>query len=76
MKKATTPAQHEQYLNELYADNYSESQAMDSFVYLANKSRGKHTTEAAIRNAYHNHTLGTLLRKYDPVAFNVSKSDN
>lgn len=68
-------AQLEKKLNELYADAYSESQAIEQFIYLTNKSRGKHTTEKTIRNAYNNHELGTLLRKYDPTAFYSSRTD-
>ena len=70
MKK--TKKSHEQYLNELYADMFSQEQAHDEFRYLCNKSRGNYTTSSNIINAYANHTLGSLLRKYDPVAFNSS----
>ena len=75
MKKAITAAAHEAKLNQTFADSYSESQAIDNFIYLTNKSRGKHTTVKAIRTAHNNQELGTLLRKYDPIAFNVSKGD-
>lgn len=60
----------EKHLNELYADCFSESEAIDNFIYLTNKSRSKHTTEKNILNSFINHELGTLLRKYDPTAFN------
>lgn len=71
----TTSKAHEAYLNGLYADVYSIEDAAEQFAYMANPSRGKHTTIAAIRSAAANSRLGTLLRKYDIIAFNVSKSD-
>lgn len=70
MNKPTTAQQKEKHLNEMYSDIFSEGQAIDSFIYLTVKSRGKHTTEANIRNAHANRMLGTLLRKFDPIAFN------
>jgi len=66
-----TKKDYETYLNTLYADMYSESQAEDNFAYLANKSRGKATNLKAICEACTSHTLGSLLRKFDPIAFNV-----
>jgi hypothetical protein len=69
--KIKTAAQHEKHLNELYADTMGYEQAQEEFCYLNN---GK-IKPSTIATAYHNHTLGTLLRKYDPIAFNVSKND-
>lgn len=71
-----TASKHEQHLNELYSDTIpSYYSAFVQFEYLTNKNRGKHTTKANIINHYNKGTLGTLLRRYDPIAFNVSKSD-
>ena len=66
----------EKYLNALYADCYSEEQAVDLFKYLTSKNRKNcRTTIKNIRSAHNNHTLGTLLRKYDSNAFEVSFND-
>jgi len=70
-----TKKNHEKYLNELYADMYSEEQAQDEFAYLTNRSRGKYTTRNAISVAHANHELGSLLRKFDPIAFECSFND-
>lgn len=70
--KFTTAAAKEKYLNALYFDAYSEEQAVENFIYLTNKSRGKHTTERNIRNAHQRRELGTLLRRLDPIAFNCA----
>lgn len=71
-----TAKNHEQKLNELYADTIQDYYAaFEKFEYLTNKNRGKHTTKSNIISHYNNGTLGTLLRRYDPIAFNVSKSD-
>jgi len=70
--KFNTAAQREKHLNALYFDAFSEEQAIDNFIYLTNKSRGKYTTERNLRNAYHRRELGTLLRRLDPIAFNCA----
>ena len=67
-----TLSQKEKHLNKLYKDVYSEEQAVDNFIYLTSKQRNKRTTEANIRNCAVNGTLGTLLRKFDPIAFNCA----
>jgi len=70
----TKAAAKERRLNEIYFDSYSEEQAVEAFIYLTNKDRiGKHTTVNNIRNAYRRRELGTLLRRLDPIAFNVEK---
>jgi len=61
--------QKEIHLNRMYADIFSEEEAVDNFIYLTNKSRNKRTTEKHIRNCFNNHELGTLLRRLDPQAF-------
>jgi hypothetical protein len=70
-----TKKNYETHLNALYADMYSESQAEDEFAYLTNKSRGKATNLKAINSACINHILGSLLRKFDPIAFNAGYND-
>ena len=68
MAQKETAQQKEKRLNELYSDIFSEGQAEDHFIYLTNKSRGKHTTLSNIRKHFVNHELGTLLRTFDPIA--------
>jgi hypothetical protein len=66
----------EEYLNQFYADAYSEEQTVDLLLYLTNKNRaGGHTTEKTIRHYHNNHMIGTLIKKYDSVAFECAKSD-
>jgi len=62
-----TKSAYEKYLNELYTDMYTESEAYDQFCYLKN---GK-IKKSKIYTAHANHKLGTLVRKYDPFSFNV-----
>lgn len=62
-----TARNYEAYLNELYTDTFSESQAVNQFDYLNN---GKVKRETII-TAHTNHELGTLMRKHDPIGFNV-----
>jgi hypothetical protein len=62
----------EQKLNHFYSDNYTEDQAVDQLIYLTNKNRGQHTTEANIRKQYRLRKLGTLLKRLDTIAFQLS----
>jgi len=67
-----TAKQKEQHLNDMFADIYSESEAVDNFIYLTSKNRAKRTTERNIINCHVNHTLGSLLKRLDPIAFNCA----
>jgi hypothetical protein len=62
----------EKHLNELYFSCFSEEQAVEQFIYLTNKSRGKITTKAHIRKCYQNRELGSLLKRLDPIAYERS----
>lgn len=64
-----TKKEKERRLNQQLSDIMSESQAVDSFIYLTNKSRGACTTVKNIRNQHANRGLGSLLRRLDPIAF-------
>jgi hypothetical protein len=70
-----TAAQHERHLNALYFDAYSQDQAVDQFIYLTSKNRTPRTTEANIRKQHAYRQLGTMLRKFDPIAFYTSLND-
>lgn len=62
MKK--TRENYERYLNNLYADCYGLEQVQELFEHF--KCR-----KSTIINAYHNHTIGSLMRRHDPIQFNV-----
>lgn len=66
-----TLAAYERHLNQLYADIYSPNEAVDSFCYLKD---GK-IKESTILTAHTNHTLGTLLRRWDPISFRLGFND-
>jgi len=70
-----TKSNYETDLNELYSSIYSENQAIENLLYLTNPSRGKHTSIRKLRECYYAQTLGTLLRRLDPIAFNVGYND-
>ena len=61
-------------LNELYSSSYTEDEAIDQLIYLTNKSRGNHISEKKLRIAYREERLGEILKKYDPVAYNLEKT--
>jgi len=68
-----TKKEKEQELNYMYSETYNEDEAIEQFIYLTNRNRGKGntTTIAHIRKCYQNEKLGTLLRRLDPISFNV-----
>lgn len=68
----------EKYLNKLYSSIYSEEEAVYAFIYLSSEQRkvGTRVTEKRIRQYHSDHELGTMLRKFDSIAFQVSMSDH
>ena len=75
MKHNKTKKAFEKHLNHLYFDAFSESQAIDNFIYLTSKSRGQHCSENHLINCINRRELGSLLRRLDPIAFNVAYGD-
>ena len=61
----------ELYLNELYME-YDPETLFENMIYLSNKNRKFRCNESTIRSAIANGTMGTLLRKYDSIAFEVA----
>jgi hypothetical protein len=66
----------EQKLNRDYNLNYDDSHLIRDFSYMMNKSRGKHCTLQTIKNHVHQGRAGTLLRKYDSIAFEVAYNES
>lgn len=64
----------EQLLNESLAVlTYDE--VIDNYSYLTEKSRRKHCSRKALEIAFVAGKLGSLLKKYDSIAFYSSRSD-
>lgn len=63
----------EKRLNELFSDYYDEDEAVEELIYLTSKERTHRTTENHIRECYRNGTLGTLLKRLDPIAYNAEE---
>lgn len=57
----------EEYLNNMYSESLTLEQAREQFSYLASRN--------VIDRCYMNYTLGTLLRRKDPIAFECSRRD-
>ena len=62
----------EQELNRIYSETFTEEQIIDNFIYLTNKSRGKHTTVSHLKKCYYTNKIGSLLKRLDPIAFNCN----
>lgn len=64
-------------LNKVYSECFSEDEAVDAFIYLTNKNRGKGrgniTTEKHIRDCYNRKTLGALLKRLDLIAYECAE---
>jgi hypothetical protein len=62
----------ETYLNNLYDDELSDvNAALEKFDYLTSPKRQNHISKGFIIGHYQTATLGSLLKKYDPIAFNT-----
>jgi len=66
-----TKKKYEQYLNALLSDTYSMNQAVDNYSYF----KGGKIRETSLISAHANRTLGTLLRRYDPICFQVGYNE-
>ena len=67
--KVKTKKQYETWLNDLGCE-------FENCVYLTNKNRnGGHLTEKALIKALVEYRYGTILRKYDPIAFECGFND-
>lgn len=64
----------EEQLNNSLTNCYSEEDAVENFIYLTSKRRGKNnrTTVRNIERCYRENRLGSLLRRLDPMSFNCS----
>jgi hypothetical protein len=62
-------------INEMYTSIYNEEDALDNLIYLTSKNRGERTTESHIRKCYREETLGSLLKRLDPSAYNQLKQE-
>lgn len=58
---------YEQYLNALYSSCCTIEEAIENFCYL---KQGR-ITSRSLKIAYMNRRIGSLIRKYDSIAFNV-----
>lgn len=69
-----TKKEHEKYLNEIYSQSNPDD-LFDSFIYLTVRSRGKHIQKKNLTKHINKNTLGFVIRRYDPIAFEVSYGD-
>lgn len=66
----------EDYLNNFYSENYDREQAIAHFGYLTSNQRNKRTTIAHISKCYTNGVLGSLLKRVDPISYNLVDGTN
>jgi hypothetical protein len=66
---------YENILNHNYGDMYTDEETEQQLIYLTNPSRGHHISINALRKAIKEGRAGTILKKYDPIAFHVGKND-
>ena len=66
MKK--TKKSYEEFLNEVGCD-------FEQCEYLTNKDRGKYLKPQSLKLSLYENKYGTILRRYDPIAFEVGYHD-
>lgn len=69
--KRKTKKEYEQYLNEYYGDMDFET-TREELIYMTVKSRaGGHISSPTLNLRIRQKKCGQVIRKYDPIAFNV-----
>ena len=66
--------QYEEYLNNYYQEQ-SFTVAFDDLVYLTNAARGQNCSKTHLKQSIIGGTAGTLVRRLDPIAFEVGRRD-
>ena len=69
-----TKETYENYLNDHY-DSVGFESTCRQLIYLTNPDRGKHISNSVLEKWIGFKRAGTLLRKYDPIAFNTGFND-
>jgi len=62
-------------VNEYYKSVYTEKQVVEQLIYFTSVQRKDKCSIDSIRRAYQNDTLGKLIKKMDPIAFNILKNE-
>jgi hypothetical protein len=62
-------------ISELYGDNVSNEHVFTTFRYLTNESRGDFVTEEELWQNIYEKTMGELIKKLDPIAFQLIKQE-
>ena len=71
MAKGLTMARYEAKLNDTLSSVYNEEEAFEQYEYLCNARRRYRCTEMTLRKYIRDNQLGTLIRRLDPIQFNV-----
>jgi len=73
MKKRKTKAEYQKYLNYYYAD--VSTTVFEQLHYLTSKLRTNRISVNNLNKKIEECRCGEVLRKYDPIAFNVGFND-
>lgn len=65
---------YEEYLNQFYSE-MAPGDVFDKFIYFTNKNRAISLSEKLLWNWIYKDKVGTLVRKYDSIYFNVGYND-
>lgn len=65
---------YEKYLNQFYSEMVS-SDVFDKFIYFTNRNRTISLSEKLLWNWIYKNKIGTLVHKYDSIAFNVGYNE-
>lgn len=63
--------EYEEYLNRVYAEIATLDFLRDNFIYLTHPDRPNRITWRKILDYADKNKLGYMIKKYDPIAFNV-----
>lgn len=64
-----------QRLQAMFTENYTQEQFVGEFIYLTNKSRGEYCTERLLIKKYQYGGIGALIKRLDPIRYNLMRSE-
>lgn len=72
----TTKSKTEKSLNDYFDETFEYNELIEKFIYLTNKQRGDAISLKRLKNYILSKEVGTMLRKYDPIAFNTQYQED
>lgn len=71
-----TKSNTEKSLNDYFDETFEYNELIEKFIYLTNKQRGDAISLKRLKTYILSKEVGTMLRKYDQIAFNTQYQED